>query len=633
MNFFGRYCTLFIALAAFNCQAVSQSLTDTLYLDDILIEAARVPEPRKHQPVQVLIIDSLQMALSGQASLTQILENHSGLFIRNYGPAGVSTISQRGMPANQTQIYWKGFNLNHPMLGLVDLNTIPASILSGIEIQSSGSSMYGSGNIGGSVQLDTDESYRGAEISQSAGSFGRYAASARAGASTDNWTINLQALLDHSENDFSYRDRTRNPAQFRLRNNNRVETRGIIANGTRYFQNSQFNSGVWYNRSERGVPGPMQSLTPRANQEDEFIRWYGDYQVRIGGVQTGLKAYINRQELNYIDPQNNISSMSTNTSGLIDIPVRYRVTNNIHINGLAAASQTSVKSTAYNNSDRSRDHYSFRINPFIRPVGRLRLFPSLRFDKYSDFGNAVSYAFGANFAVIPDNLYWRVYAGSDFNAPTFNDLFWPESGNPELQPEEGWKAETGFYSTITGSRILQQTDAQVFMGRLLNGIQWLPGNGGNFSPQNVREIHSHGFEIHSGTTYLRDVFHIRISQLFGGTWSAYGKPRFPGDQAAGNQLVHIPRWQYRLSVSLLSGTVKAMASYRYTGERFTDENNQSLIGAYSTLDLLISYHLEYRGIMSGIRWNINNLLDSDYEVIPFYPLPGRNHLVTITLRI
>ncbi|MEX0780447.1 MAG: TonB-dependent receptor plug domain-containing protein [Balneolales bacterium] len=632
MKHFRALCILIAVLSVITTQAHTQSLTDTLRLDDILIEATRVPEPRKNQPVQVQLIDSLQISLSGPASLANILENHTGLFIRNYGPSGASTISQRGMLAHQTQIYWKGFNLNHPMLGLFDLNTFPAGMLSGIEINSAGSSVHGSGNMGGSIQLSTDEGFSGAAVSQSAGSYGRYSSSARAGAASDKWELNVQAMLDQSENDFHYGDRTRFPVEDRRRSNNQVETQSLLVNGLKTFSNSEFSSGLWYGHTDRGVPGPMQSLTQQATQEDEFARWYGNYQVQMGGVQTGIKSFLNRQELNFIDPQNGINSISTNMTGLLEVPGRYVISDDIQINGLITTSQSSINSTAYNDVDQSRSHFSAQLNPLIRPINRLRLYPSARIDQYSDFGTAISYALGANYALIPENLHWRFYAGTDFNAPTFNDLFWPESGNPDLKPEEGWKAETGFYSSMHYSGIVQQTDAQVFINRLKNGIQWL-ALGSNYRPQNIREIQSQGFEIQSNTTLLHDLFRLKVSQLVSGTWATYGKPRFPGDQATGNQLVHTPRWQYRLTFSLFSGPVNSMVAYRRVGERFTDENNISTIDAYSAVDFSISYNLEILGIRSGIRWNINNLLDSSYEVIPFYPIPGRNHLVTLKFNI
>lgn len=632
MNSFGRLFSLFTLLVTANAlDTQAQILTDTLYLDDIIIEATRVPEYRQHQPVQVQLIDSLQLSLTGPGSLASTLENHTGLFIRNYGPSGVSTISQRGMLAHQSQVYWKGFNLNHPMLGLFDLNTFPAGMLTGVEVNSAGSSTHGSGNMGGSVQLRTDESINGASVSQSVGSYGRYVTAAGAGTKTENWDLNIQGMFDRSENDYSYRDRTRNPAENRSRRNNKVETQSLLVNGSRKFNDSEFSSGLWYGHTDRGVPGPIQSLTLRAKQEDSFLRWYGDYQTEIGKIHTGAKAYINRQELNYEDPQSGVFSASTNTSGIFELPVRYNLSDEILINGLATTSQTFIESTAYNEENLIRNHYSAQLNPLLKPFTRLRIYPSIRYDLYSDFGQAISYAMGANYAVVPENLYWRIFAGTDFNAPTFNDLFWPESGNPDLKPEESWKVETGFHSSLYSNGIFQQTDVQVFMSRLYNGIQWLPLNN-DYRPQNIREIEARGFEVQSNTTLLNDLFRIRISQLLNGTWSTYGKPRFSGDQATGNQLVHTPKWQYRFSISLFSGPINIMSAYRRVGERFTDENNNTTIDAYSAVDFSISYNLEFKGIQSELLWNVNNFFDARYEVIPFYPIPGRNHLFTLKIK-
>ena len=626
-----RIVILVVVLLVHGIPASSQSLSDTLRLDDIVIEATRVPEPRKLQPVQIQIIDSLQLKLSGASSLAQVLESHSSLFIRNYGPAGVSTISQRGMLSHQTQIYWNGFNLNHPMLGLFDLNMFSVGMLSSILVNSAGSSSYGSGNMGGNIQLITEDTSTGATVSQSAGSFGRYQSSARAGVSQDNWDINVQAMLDHSQNDFPYYDYSRNPGEERIRDNNRVETRGALASGSYKLTNSTIRSGLWYSHSERGVPGTMLSPTPRAHQEDEFIRWYGDYQITRGQVATGAKLYLNRQELNFIDPGSNTRSLSTNSLMTLEIPVTYEPTGSIRVNGVISTSDSQIESTAYN-ANQGRQHRSVQVNPSISPVSGLKLYPAIRYDHYSEFGHALSYAVGANYSLIQNKLHWRAYASSDFNAPTFNDLYWPDSGNPNLQPEEGWKLETGFFSMLHHNAILQETDGQVFISRLRNGIQWLPLNGVH-RPQNIREIHAKGFELQSHTTYLHSRYQLRMTHLLNGTWSSYGEPRFPGDQATGNQLVHTPVMQYRVTGSVFTGPVNILATHRWAGQRFTDENNFNTIGAFSAADLTIAYTLELQMITGEFQWNINNLFNSTYEVMPYYPIPGRSHLFTVRLTI
>ncbi|MEX0687001.1 MAG: TonB-dependent receptor [Balneolales bacterium] len=632
MCFRVRICFLVVILTASILPAYSQTLSDTLRLDDIIITATRVPEPRKHQPIQVQIIDSVTLKLSGSSSLAQILESHSGLFIRNYGPSGASTISQRGMVAHQTQVYWNGFNINHPMLGLMDVNTLSAGMISSIEINSVGSSAYGGGSLGGSIQIATNDNQTGLDVSQSVGSFGRIISSGGAGVKGDHWQFNAQAIRDYSENDFPYRDYTRNPTEERKRNNNKVETRSMLANGGYSFGKSEVRSGLWYSHSQRGVPGPIQSQTMRANQEDEFLRWHGNYQIEFSEVKLGGKAYLNRQELNYINPQDGINSLSTNTSGLFEIPVSYDYSKSIKLNGIMAASRAWVESTAYNDEAPDRTHYSAQLNPLIVLIDRFKLYPSVRVDHYNDFGHAFSYALGLNYAVVPQSLIWRAYASSDFNAPTFNDLYWPDSGNPDLQPEEGWKMETGFNSTLLQGNFVQETDGQVFISRLKNGIQWIPGER-VFRPQNVREINARGFELQSNTAFLTDSYTVKIAQILSGTWSTYGKSRFPGDQAQGKQLIHTPVWQYKMSAILDFGPLNMMITPRWIGTRYVDEDNQNAIEAYSVVDYSLAYSLKVVGITTDLQWNLMNSLNADYEVIPYYPIPGRNHLITLRISI
>jgi len=55
--------------------------------------------------------------------LTRVMQD-AGVFFKQYGVTGSSTISRRGADANQTQINWNGLPVNNPMLGMSDFNTL-----------------------------------------------------------------------------------------------------------------------------------------------------------------------------------------------------------------------------------------------------------------------------------------------------------------------------------------------------------------------------------------------------------------------------------------------------------------------------------------------------------------------------
>jgi outer membrane cobalamin receptor len=52
-----------------------------------------------------------------------------------------------------------------------------------------------------------------------------------------------------------------------------------------------------------------------------------------------------------------------------------------------------------------------------------------------------------------------------------------------------------------------------------------------------------------------------------------------------------------------------------------------------TSDLSISRKWRMENLEWRIKFDVNNLLDQDYEVITNYPMPGRNFALTLSVEI
>lgn len=94
------------------------------------------------------------------ALLTQNLQQ-SAQFFKEYGTSGIATISKRGADATQTQVLWNGLPINHPMLGMMDFNSISAFGMDELVlIEGGNSAMYGSGSVGGTVMMNNRIQYK-----------------------------------------------------------------------------------------------------------------------------------------------------------------------------------------------------------------------------------------------------------------------------------------------------------------------------------------------------------------------------------------------------------------------------------------------------------------------------------------
>ena len=80
-------------------------------------------------------------------------------------------------------------------------------------------------------------------------------------------------------------------------------------------------------------------------------------------------------------------------------------------------------------------------------------------------------------------------ASKNFRMPTFNDLFWPGSGNPDLKAETSLQAELGNKFQFKNIRF----DITAYYNSIENLIQWIP-IGSISVPQNVYQVSIYGLE-------------------------------------------------------------------------------------------------------------------------------------------
>jgi len=182
-------------------------LSDTVKLESFNITASRTDLPASFVSMR---FDSTQKATYDNQSLSDLLSDNSGLYLKEYGVSGLSSISFRGTGANHSKIFWNGISLNSPSLGQVDTRLIPIAMSNNIEVHpGSGSLMEGAGGFGGNLIINnelSDHSNDGIDLLLTAGSFDSYAQRLRANFSEGKFSFVTYLYRTQSENDFEYVD-------------------------------------------------------------------------------------------------------------------------------------------------------------------------------------------------------------------------------------------------------------------------------------------------------------------------------------------------------------------------------------------------------------------------------------------
>ena len=179
---------------------------DTIMLENIEISASYINN-KVQQKTMERKIDTAIMKRLQTVSLSQLLIQHSPVFIKTNGPGGTASASFRGTTASHTLVLWNGFQLNSPTLGEVDFSMIPVFFTDEVSLQWGSKTSANSGGLGGVVNIANSQKFNEGlilDVRQTYGSFNTWGSYLTVGYSAKNFIARVKAYRNSSDNDFTY---------------------------------------------------------------------------------------------------------------------------------------------------------------------------------------------------------------------------------------------------------------------------------------------------------------------------------------------------------------------------------------------------------------------------------------------
>lgn len=183
-------------------------------VEEIVVTGSRIQRATDaNSATPISVFDAAALDRSGQTTLEDFLQDipsmtggQLGSSVNN-ASAGLATVSLRGLGSSRTLILMNGRRLSSSggATGVVDLNTIPTSIIERVEILRDGAStIYGSDAIAGVINIITKKGFEGAELtfdygSSTHGDGDEYLAAMTIGASNDKGHVMLNAQYTKRE--------------------------------------------------------------------------------------------------------------------------------------------------------------------------------------------------------------------------------------------------------------------------------------------------------------------------------------------------------------------------------------------------------------------------------------------------
>ncbi len=599
---------------------------DTVALEEVEVHATSID--RFAQGLKIKTWGKSDLARYPGRSLGDVLQESSPVFIRQYGAGMLASPSLRGTSAGHTAVFWNGLPINSPSLGQSDLSILPVVALDQVSLQfGNAGALFGNEAIGGSLHLDAIPVFgKGLEIGlvQQIGSFGLVNSSLNAGFSTDRVSVRSRFYREFSANDFPYKDLGQPGTPVTRQAHAKVEQLGYVQDiAWNIRSNQQLKSSFWWNRAERQIQPVMGSNT-RDLQQDQSFRATVSYLHFSNKGLFHLNTGLVRDEQLFNRSENN--TVQYFISGNWDRTLQERWIVKLGSRATVARGDLST----YREDDTRVELY--QSTKFIAGEN-LAFSLNLRQLVYSGTLAPFSPGVGMDWNVWKtesQTLQLKSSVGRGFKVPTLNDRFWVPGGNPDLLPEESLNGEIGL-SWTKSAKVDWEHSLTYYRMKVANWIIWLP-QGSVWSPENIREVSNQGIEYEGKV-------HFRTGSW---TWAVEGSYTFSRaiatkgvdetDQSVGKQLPYTPRHQSNARLTVGKGSFSSFLTTHRIGERSVTADNPRVMSAYQLFGVGVHYSkLAWGELRFPVGFQINNLMNTAYQVLYLRAMPGRSYQFNLSI--
>ena len=633
-----KYSGLILTFCAISSilNAQNSLLTDTIRINEIVVHGNYSGSInsgyRKYEA------DSSKLSETKVSTLSEILSETIPVYLKNYSPGGLSSISLRGTTAFHSQVLWNGLNLSSPMLGQSDFSIIPAGFIDELSIDYGNASIIkGNGTFGGLININTKPDWNknyDISLTVNAGSYGLWSERLKASAGTSNFKSITRAFIETADNNFKYlNDVSYAEPVFERRLNSETSLKAIMQE--LYFRGEKTNTAValWLQSSNRNLPSNIlvTSGTSGERQNDESLRLAVNHTKSGKSSNLDFSSGILYDHLNYVNEQASIESDNSSAVLIMKASDELQIKSAARLK-ITATEEFSIVNSVNYDGEKTRNVFT------VSGMARKKLFDNLGAtlivkeilsdDKLliPDFSAALDYTF------LGKRRTWlKVNFARNSRLPTLNDIYWLPGGNPDISNEYCYSGELNLGTDIDispGSKI--ESELSLHTSRIRNMIQWLPGEFSYWSPVNIQSVNINGFDADIMFRGNSGRLRYDLSGRLALTASVY---KSASPEISGCQLIYVPRLQAGGTAKLQYSVFYATINSNVTGRRYTTTDNSSFLNGYCLMNAETGANLTKGVNRLNLTFRIENFINTRYQLIEFYPMPGRTYLFSIEYHI
>lgn len=574
-------------------------------IEEIIVTATRTETPVSQLPDSVTIISSEQIAQQKAITVFETLRSVPGLNIRKSGGIGrLTNVTIRGSGTNQVLVMIDGVQVNSPTTGSFDFANLTTDNVERIEVvRGPQSTLYGSDAMGGLINIVTKKGK------------GKPKFSIRSEFGTPERTFKESINSSGSIKGFHYSvDLARIDSDGRGADDDYEKVNISSRVGYKFNEKMNFETAMRYNNSRVGIDdGPFRQDPNRESRNEDLnmnaifnhsVTDWWSHRLKFSVADSDLKS-VDRANPGEPDPFG-ISRFLLDTqiyTGNWQHTLNYN-----DIDTFVLGFEFENQSADNRSFDKSIINRGWYFQNQLKLWDRFFFNTGIRLDDNNTFGKSVNPKLSMAYHLKETDTKFKANYGQGFRGPTLNDLFFPDFGDPTLDPEESESYDVGFEQYLFEDKIF--FGVTYFNNRFSNLIQAVDTGGFVFRAKNIGHVRAEGIEAE---TVIKPFKGLTMRGTF---------TRTNARDANHKKLIRQPRTQGSVNVNynfLEKFNINIDDTMVSHTRAFSNIRGRKTNGGYHKLDVAFTYdyskHCQFYS-------RIENLPDKKFDEILGFRAPG-----------
>ena len=607
-------------------------------------------------------LSSENMARQGVTDISSALHKLPGVTLRDYGGAGgLKTISVRGFGAQHTAVVYDGVALSDCQTGQIDVSRYTLNDVSELSL----------------VVGDNDDIFLPAKHTASAASLyinkcklptGDLAPHLTAQLKTGPWGyvnpfvrveknvsekfgVSVVGDYVYTENNYSYTIMNGTQEVKDRRNHNRMSSgHGEVNLIFRPTQHDILSLKAYYYDNSHQLPGMVHYYVNASREhlrdQNAFVQlnWKSSLTEQLKIACTGKFDYTMTDYKDPAYPNHVKDHQYWQREAYATASLLYTATSQWAMSYAADYTYNTLSGSDVSTYRDPERHTILQSLTAKYTTGRLtavgRLLYSFYFNDSRRGSKAedvkhLSPSVSLNWQVLADEmLFARISYKDIFRSPSFNELYYEHYGSTDLKPERTnqlnigmtWRHNYGKASNFT-------LTLDGYYNHVKDKIIAVPYNMFIWRNINMGRVKTIGVDVTANMMQrLNDKHSLILNTNY--TWQQVENDT-EGDSNKGKQIAYTPEHHAGFSIAWENPWVNVSANGVVVTSRWANNEHypDTMLEGYSDFGMTLYRDFKYKKNTFNLRFDMKNIFNQQYEIVRFYPMPGRSWQMTINYHI